>query len=365
MNFLKKIFGKKDAPINSYKDFWEWFEKHEKSFFTTVKNHKEIEKKFFDLLSPKLDELREDFFFLTGMAEDDKAELILTADGNIKNIVFVEEIIAAAPQLKNWKFTALKPPLDIADVGIQMGEYKFNSENISFQSNDHPKYPDEIDLTIFHSELNKENKSLIGNGIYIFLDNYLGELNFVVTIDSITIKSKNEAKGNLIPIEKLKKFLIWRQKEFIEKYQGKRYNTDDDIFSSYKATTKKGKPMVAVMNSSLLNWDSKASHPWMIVFTIHYDGSEHNGLPNEETYELLDQIEETVLSDLKDFEGYLNIGRVTADNQRKIYFGCNDFRKSSKVLTKVQKQFKNDLKIDFEIFKDKYWRSLEHFEKVV
>lgn len=37
------------------------------------------------------------------------AELVVTADGDIKTFVWVEELIAAAPKLANWKFTALKP----------------------------------------------------------------------------------------------------------------------------------------------------------------------------------------------------------------------------------------------------------------
>ena len=42
MSFLKNIFGKKDEPINSYNDFWTWFQKNEKDFFAIVKNHKDI-----------------------------------------------------------------------------------------------------------------------------------------------------------------------------------------------------------------------------------------------------------------------------------------------------------------------------------
>ena len=40
--------------------------------------------------------------------------------------------------------------------------------------------------------------------------------------------AKAKIKKELIPIEKLKDFLIWRQKEFIEKYEGTRRNTIDD-----------------------------------------------------------------------------------------------------------------------------------------
>jgi hypothetical protein len=51
-------------------------------------------------------------FFLTGMYNDDTVELVLTADGAVKNIVFVEELVNSAPKIEGWKFTALKPALD-------------------------------------------------------------------------------------------------------------------------------------------------------------------------------------------------------------------------------------------------------------
>jgi hypothetical protein len=55
-------------------------------------------------------------FFLTGMMDHNRAELVLTADRTINNIVFVEELVATAPEIPGWKFTALKPALDIENA---------------------------------------------------------------------------------------------------------------------------------------------------------------------------------------------------------------------------------------------------------
>ena len=172
MNLLKDIFGKKEESISSYGDFWTWFKKNEKTFFNSVKRHTDLEKDFFDHLSPKLAELKDGFFFLTGMYNDNIAELILTPDGNVNNIVFVEELVNAAPTLSNWKFTALKPALDIENVSIKMADFEFNKDSLFFYSNDHKYFPDEIDITIIHRDFNEENRSSIINGTYIFLDNY-------------------------------------------------------------------------------------------------------------------------------------------------------------------------------------------------
>lgn len=363
MSFLKNFFGKKDEPIKSYDDFWTWFQKNEKDFFNVVKNRKNIEKEFFDKLSPKLEELKDGYFYLTGMFDDNTVELVLTADGNTKNIVFIEELVASSPNINGWKFTALKPALNIEDVSIEMAGLKFNSENLYFYSNDLPNYPDEIDVCILHNDMNDNNRQQIINGTYIFLDNYLGELDFVNNIDNLQIIAKSEAKKELVPIAKLKDFLTWRQKEFVEKYDGVRYDTENDEYSIMEAELESGNMLLAVINTNILEWDRKASHPWLAVMTLKYDGSKNNGMPNNADYELLGSIEDEIMLSLKDKDGNLNIGRQTANNERDIYFACKDFRKASKTLHETQKKYGDRFEIEYDIYKDKYWQTFERFKQ--
>jgi len=364
MSFLKNIFSKKDDPIKSYSDFWNWFSQHEKDFFNVVSSHKgskEIEKGFFDKLSPKLGELKDGYFYLTGMFDDNTVELVLTADGNTKNLVFVEELAKAAPNIAGWKFTALKPAMKIEDVNISMAGYEFNGKNLNFYSTEFEEYPDEIEITIVHNDLTEENKNQITNGTYIFLDNYLGELDFVNNIDTLKIVGPRQAEKELVPISKLKNFLTWRQKEFMEKYEGVRYDTENDGHSTLEAELESGNKLLAVINTDLLSWDSKASHPWISVLTLKYDGSKSNGMPTDSEYKLLDKIQDEIMQELKDIDGFLNIGRQTANGEREIYFACKDFRKPSKVFNKVQQNYSDSFVIEYDIYKDKYWQSFERF----
>jgi hypothetical protein len=364
MSFVNKSDSQQENTIASYADFWQWFVQHEKEFFQVVKNHNDVAENFFEKLAPKLQALREGFYYLTGMHDEDTAELVLTADGVVKNVVFVEELVAAAPALSNWRFTALKPALDIKHNNIRMDEVEFTAENISFYANVYPEYPDEIDIVVVHHDLTEENEDIIRQGTYIFLDNYLGELNFIESIDSLTIVGKDEAEDELIPIAKLRDFLIWRQKEFIEKYEAVRYETEEDNYSAFEAELENGWPLFAIMNTDLLEWDGKASHPWILNVQVRYDGTETNGLPDEETYALLNELEDKLVAELKDVEGYLNIGRQTANNEREIYFACKDFRKPSKVAYQLQAEYDGKLDMHFDLYKDKYWQSFNQFNRV-
>lgn len=360
MSLIKNLFSQKNEPIRTYDDFWMWFQKHEKTFFNAVDKGDHIERDFFTKLSPKLQELRDGFFYITGMFDENTAELVLTADGTIKNMVFVEELVNAAPNIPGWKFTALKPALDIKNVRVEMAGHVFDSDTLSFYSNDHREYPDEIDITVVHKDFNEENRSAITNGIYIFLDNYIGELNSVTTIDNVIVAGEADAGKELVPIGKLKDFLIWREKEFVEKYEGIMHDTANAEFSVLQAELENGNRLLATINTDILNWENKASHPWLLTIEIPYATKKNNGMPDDETYELLEEIENKALEELKDSDGYLNIGRQTADGVREIYFACRDFRKPSKVLHALTLQHAG-IEINYDIYKDKYWRSLNRF----
>ncbi|PQJ80060.1 DUF695 domain-containing protein [Polaribacter porphyrae] len=364
MNIFKSFFNKKEEkPILSYQDFWDWFLINEKQFYKIVNKNDSnyISKNFFDKIAPKLNQLKEGIWYLTGMLDDNTADLILTANGNIQIFYIIEELIATAPKIKGWKFRAHKPEHNIENIGINMAGYSFTSKNIFFYSNDLQDYPDEIDITIVHEDYNEENKSDIINGCYLFIDHYLGELNSLTLIDNIDFKNKSDADKELIPIEKLKPFIIWREKEFVEKYEGARRETESDSYASLEATLQSGNKLIAVINTDLLEWDAKASHPWVLRFEIKYNGENNNGFPDEETYQLLNKIEDEINSELKDFEGYLNIGRETANGLREVYITCKEFRKPCKIADKIITKYSGKIEIGYEIFKDKYWRFFDKF----
>ena len=169
MNFFNKLFKKKENPIETYQDFWQWFQTKEKTFFKAVKKHTDVDR---DALSPimeKLQMLDECFYCQIGMKDDNTADLVITVEGDIKSFVFVDELIAAAPKIDGWVLTNLKPA-DGIGCSINMNGYKFDKETISFYENVLPEYPDEIDITLVHKDLTETNKKAITNGTFIFLE---------------------------------------------------------------------------------------------------------------------------------------------------------------------------------------------------
>lgn len=304
--------------------------------------------------------VRDGIWFLAGMLDEYKAELILTAEGVVKNMVFVEELVSRAPQLNHWKFTALKPTMESHDFHMEMEGIHFKEENMGFYPVIHPEMPDEIDITVGHPELSADNSELITTGVYLILDSLLGELQAATAIDNITVVNRNLPGKDWIPLSKLPDFLKWREAEFIEKYQGFRYNTEDDNYASLEARLENGQCMLAVINLDLLKWDAKASHPWILSVILPYE-AEKTGMPDKATYTLFEQFENELLMLLQPSGGYLHIGRQTGDSVREIYFACTEFRKPSKVLDQLEYKYHNRLAIDFDLYKDKYWITFKRF----
>ena len=358
MGLFNKLFAKKEETTFTEKDFWQWFVQHEKAFVKTLQTHENVEETFINPLYEKLQLLEKDLFFLAGMHSDTVAELIITADGNVKRMVFAEQLISLAPNLANWKFTALKQAQEANTIAT--GGYEFSSEKLSFYANEHKDYPDLIDLVVIHPDYVAEDAKYFDMGVGLFLDTYLGELEAATLIDSITVIAPSNAEKELIPLEKLNEYLTWRQKEFIEKYEGTRRNTENDSYASFEGKTAEGKLIIGICNTALMDWEAKASHPWVAKLLIAYRGDE-NELPSKNDMATLDEIEDAITAELKDVDGYLNVGRTTGTNLRTVYFGCKEFRKPSLVLFNIKQQYKEKYNIEYYIFKDKYWSSMDIF----
>jgi hypothetical protein len=371
MNFLKKLFGSqptttashKRPRIENYNEFWNWFSENATRFHKVVKEGKAIEKKFFDVLEPKLNSFSKNIFFLCGMLDDHTAELILTPEGNLKYVAVIEDLIKSAPDIKNWTFTALKPKMAAENCNIEMNGYLFNPEAITFCPKIDPRYPDEITIHFFHKQLTEDNKDILANGIYIFLEHIIGEHNFITTIDYSDVKLLSQATEKPQPIEKLESYLKWRTKEFIDKYDSTEYNSEEDSFTMLEASDN-GLKIIAVVNTSLMAWENKSSHPWFVIIDFKFSGSNDTGMPTDSQMKNLEDLEEEITTALPK-RSFLNIARQTGNFHRKVYLAFKDFRQATRTLNLYDEHSKHNIELSYDIYKDKYWMTLNRFKKSV
>lgn len=364
MSFLKKLFAPaREIIISDYKSFWEWFSLHQEEFYAILQSGNVVEARLMNRLIPALHKLNTGFFCVCAVETDHTAELIISAEGNVKNFVFVEDLISQAPYIPGWKFTALKPASGLDVMSTIMKGYEFNQEKIGFYAKKDPVHPDEISLVFVHEDYNEENAQQIENGTFAFLENAVGELNLATLIDDINISGPPHQDEETIPLDKLIPYLKWRETEFIEKYKGGRYNTAFDRYATFSGRDSLGRSSIGLMNTDLLKWDAKGSHPWMMTVTINYGGNYTNGMPDKEMFKKMDRFEKDLCDLLVDEKGYLNIGRQTYNGVRTIYFACSEFRQASRMAKMMIAEYRGAISADYSICRDKYWMTVERFSK--
>jgi hypothetical protein len=361
MSFWKKLFSGGEQKMRSYEDFWNWFVQNEPEFYRLVKGKGDVAGEFLGKALPRLRELREGFNLLAAMPDEETVELAFSANGDLKNMVFMEEIVAAAPELARWKFTALRSPMDLETQGMNIGTHAFTKDNIHFYAETNADFPDEVSIVLVHEEMAEDNVEVITHGTYIFLDHLLGEWNFATLLDHVSVKSSAEVEEELVPVDQLFEFLVEREKAFVEKYQAVKKDTENHQFALMEAELEDGSPLIVMVDTDLKDWEAKASHPWMLVVSFDYDGYANSGLPDEATSSLMQEIEDRLLAELKDQDGYLNLGRQTGDDTREIYFAGKGFKKTPKIVDQIRQEYADKLELDYDIYKDKYWRSWSRF----
>jgi len=95
------------TPIH---EFWRWFIEHRADFENLVTT----ESDFRASALAQLHRLDPHLAFVIPPVTGPRYEFIITAGGKISSFPLAEALIADAPQIAGWKFTALKPPFGFA-----------------------------------------------------------------------------------------------------------------------------------------------------------------------------------------------------------------------------------------------------------
>jgi hypothetical protein len=124
-----------DESKDATSAFWSWFQTRESEFAklfsyesgAAAKADPKLQKKIGDTVGEvgaKLRSVHPEFSPFFGFSGGSN-EMIITVHGQAEHFKVVDEFIASAPEIKGWKFVALKKPLSLgADTEIQSGSAK-------------------------------------------------------------------------------------------------------------------------------------------------------------------------------------------------------------------------------------------------
>lgn len=361
MNFLQHIFGKAHTDsASSIKNFWQWFTKHEATFRKARASEQHTESRLLNPVLRKLKKVHSEITLLCGWHDAHTAELIFTADGVLKNIPFAEALAAAAPHIPGWKFTALKPAAGTEDFSLQMNTYTFDETNLRFCYFPDASLPLATEIIILYQHYNEADKEEIQSGVYIFLDNLLGELNIATATDNIRVLADTGYENGAQPLNLLKPLLEAQntalmafRNEVWENRGKEQYLTLQGIFDN-------GLPYTSILNHSAAKYSSKPAYPWILCIQMPYQGAANKGMPQQETLRNMQHIEDAIIAELQPTTDYIHLGSETGANLRVVYFAAKDFRKASHILYKTLHAQRSRAELNYQIYRDPYWQIIRN-----
>ena len=173
------------------KHFWEWFKRYQNEYdFLKTKPKKEISY-WLNELSAHLHAYCKFCDFILEW-EQIQSNLTITVYGKVKYFKKAEDLVAKAPVIPGWTFTALADPRpidffleqQIESTCIDPREFYFQYLNCD---------PENIDLVIYHPLCRRENEQAVNRLATAAVFNLLGERSFGQVINSLEVDNLSSA----------------------------------------------------------------------------------------------------------------------------------------------------------------------------
>jgi hypothetical protein len=190
--------------------FWDWFVKNQNKYFFLNQVEPDVKENLLTEFTIQLHKFCKNLFFQIGGHPDKTQDLIITAAGNVKYFDKVEELINAAPKLKDWRFIAFKPPMEFG--------FKSTYNNITSDSTDlwflpleNSSNPQDLGIRIGFPNYEDSKSKDFTFIAYLMLDTILGEKSTALDINylDVAILPVDPENNGFIHLSELKEFVTW------------------------------------------------------------------------------------------------------------------------------------------------------------
>lgn len=189
--------------------FWRWFTENASRFRTMKTSSRE---ELLDEILEHLHEIDEGLFFEISEPQDGVCDFVITAEGCKDLFALADEVIAAAPSLKEWTFTALRPPLGFG-FAIDYGNVRLDPEELWFLPLSAGADGEHFGVQIGIPKLKKRDEEEALNASCILLDTGLGERRSAEVIEHVEVVPlpKDADAAGFIRLPDLPGYLDWRE----------------------------------------------------------------------------------------------------------------------------------------------------------
>ncbi len=177
--------------------FWNWFSTNQNKF-SFINEVEETERdNLLDEFITVLHQFNENIYFeIGGDPDEDKKELIITAEGVVDYFQEVEKLVEAAPEYKDWEIIAFKPPMGEGFKTNYAG-IEFDPEKIIFIPLENEEQPDAIGINVCYPDFDESDREVLMEGTYLMLDAIIGEKSTTLDINYLEITQTPENIADL------------------------------------------------------------------------------------------------------------------------------------------------------------------------
>ena len=199
--------------------FWNWFQDNNQTikniFNETPKNQKHISFWLNKNLSYYCKEIDFMIVFPINNNNNNKSELILTANGNPEYFNHVIDLVENAPQLKNWIFTTFIQPMERIDELMKglddpyiFHEITLKASELTFLPLEYHELSHKVDIVVFLKSYNLycDTKTL-QQAIFIIMQDIVGEKSLFQNINFVQLAQMPDKNEELIHLYDFQMFL--------------------------------------------------------------------------------------------------------------------------------------------------------------
>lgn len=198
--------------------FWEWFEANNTKYLFLNDIDEEVKKEILEELLAELHKFSDKLFFELGHHPDKpEQEFVITANGDVNYFDKVEELVAVAPELRDWEILAFKPAMGF-EFSIDYNGLNFDPAEAWFQPLELESRPLDLGIRVCYPNYDESKRDDFFNASFLILDAALGEKITALDIkylDVDKLPEDPEAEG-MLPLKQLSEYIEWLKNERIK-----------------------------------------------------------------------------------------------------------------------------------------------------
>lgn len=190
--------------------FWAWFRENEAKLWAMPN----ADDPFWDTALGQLQLVDKGLRFEMSDPQGGRRDFVITAEGDRRLFPLVDSMVAAAPSLRRWTFTPLKPAMGF-DFTHRYEDVLYDPKAMWFLPLERAERPPDLGLRIGIPSLRELDRDAAEFAVTIILETGLGERERAADVQHVEVvrKPNDPADEGYIELPELPAYIAWRKRK--------------------------------------------------------------------------------------------------------------------------------------------------------